>query len=108
MNKNKTYRLGNQSKEYRLSEDFLGFVPEGFTNWDSWNDILGEKKYPCDLFLVKGEEKISFFLKTIIIKDAFPMSFFSEERAKDWNMFAICSLAGNKDEEFIIPLFPYE
>lgn len=107
MSDQKMYRLGNQEKKYPLLDSFIGFHPEGFTNWDDWNNILGKKKYPCDLFLVKGEEKIKIFLRQIIIKDAFPMSFFSEERAKDWNLFAICSLTENKDEEFIIPLYPY-
>lgn len=106
MNNQKTYRLGNQDKSYPLSEFFIGFVPEGFDNWYDWHNILGEKKYPGEVVLKKGEEKIKIFVKRIIIKDAFPMSFFREERANDWNMFAICWM-GKEDDEFIIPLYPY-
>lgn len=100
------YRLGNQNQEYQLLDWFTGFLPEGFPSWDSWNNILGEKKYPCTMVLVKDQERLEVFFKQIIIKDAFPISFFSEERTENWNMFGICSF-GENSEEFIIPLYPY-
>jgi hypothetical protein len=106
MNKKK-YRLGNQDKEYQLLDSFIGFIPEGFPNWDEWNNILGKKKYPCNVTLVKGNEKTNVFFKQIIIKDAFPMSFFGEKRANDWRLFGICAYKEG-EEEFIIPLYPYE
>ena len=108
MSNQKMYRLGNQEKQYPLLDSFIGFYPEGFPNWENWDNILGEKKYPCDLLLVRGEEKIKIFFKKIIVKEAFSMDFFVEERAKDWTLFAICSLVESRDEEFIIPLYPYK
>lgn len=99
MTATKKYRLGNQSQEYELKEDFLGWTPEN----KSWDDLFFEHSKNIQLISPQGETK-SLFLSCFINKEAFPLSFFSEERAINWNNFAIVSKSENS-EKFIIPLY---
>jgi len=96
----KKYRMGNQPEEYELREDYLGWTPEG----DDWQSLCLRFTRDTKLTIVnpQGGEKV-LFLHQFIIKDAFPMSFFGEERSKDWWTFAIVS-EDETSEKFIIPL----
>ncbi|EKD24140.1 MAG: hypothetical protein ACD_81C00098G0003 [uncultured bacterium] len=97
-----TYRLGNQPQEYELKEDFLGWVPKGEKDWQL---VYAQDIRRTELTIVNpngGGEKI-LFLHHFIIRDAFPLSFFGEERARNWWSFAIVS-ENEVSEKFIIPL----
>ncbi|MBN2884503.1 hypothetical protein JXE04_01110 [Patescibacteria group bacterium] len=97
----KKYRLGNQPEEYELREDYIGFVPENVC----WGDLIFDfiKNVKLNIFHNSSGEKRVIFLHNFIIKDAFPMSFYSEERASLWNDFAIISET-ETSEKFIIPV----
>ena len=97
----KKYRLGNQPEEYELSEDYLGWIPKG----EGWMDLYFRSAKNEKLMIAspdgKGEKKL--FLHHIVIKDAFPLSFFGEERAKNWSHFAVVS-DDETSEKFIVPM----
>lgn len=105
----KKYRLGNQPEEYELVIDYLGWLPENEKNWDiisypllSSSDIKGK-----EIIIVNPKnynEKVILIISHIIIKEAFPMSFYSEKRAENWSSFCIVSKKDNPFEKFIIPL----
>lgn len=97
----KKYRLGNQSDVYELREDFLGWKPKDST----WEELSCRLKYSMDLELVSPTGNVKkLFLHKIVTKGAFPSEFFLEERAVNWDFFAIVS--ENEDSErFIIPLY---
>lgn len=97
----KKYRLGNQPQEYELKEDYLGWLPEYFENWGDFIFRL-PKNVAFSIFNPNDGEKKTLFLHHFIIKDAFPLSFFGEERAEKWNNFAIVS-NNQSSEKFIIP-----
>jgi hypothetical protein len=99
----KKYRLGNQPEEYELSEDYLGWLPEGDKTWE---DLSFESVKNTELTLANPAEKDkkTIFLHHCIIKDAFPLSFFGEERSEKWGIFAIVSET-QTSEKFIIPLY---
>ena len=95
------YRLGNQPEEYALKEDYLGWIPKGA----DWLKLRFELTRNTSLTIINpenGEEK-TLFLHHFIINDAFPLSFWGEERANDWDSFAIVS-DDVTSEQFIIPL----
>lgn len=97
----KKYRLGSQSEEYELREDYLGWTPKN----EDWMNLCSRFAKNEDLTIVNpdGKSEKTVFLHQIVIKDAFPLSFFREKRAENWNHFAIVSK--NKiSEKFIIPL----
>lgn len=107
MSEIKKYRLGNQNEEYELVTDYLGWLPENKTEW---TDLLfpfclnrGEKE--AVIINPEKTEKITIVMHQQIIKDAFPMSFFSEERAYNWHNFYIVSIKDNPSKKFIIPLY---
>lgn len=83
------YRLGNQPEKYALKEDYLGWTPED----SDWEELLMQRIENTELTIVNPEDgsKKVLFLHHCIIKDAFPLSFFEEERARDWSHFAIVS-----------------
>lgn len=109
----KKYRLGNQSGEYELREDYLGWIPEYYENWDDLvlkfiKNVTVSIFNPVPVILISENNKSkqakkTLFLHHFIIKDAFPMSFYGEERSKEWNHFAIVSETVTS-EKFIIPL----
>ncbi|MDO8261374.1 MAG: hypothetical protein Q7T50_07860 [Candidatus Magasanikbacteria bacterium] len=96
----KKYRLGNQSEEFKLREDFLGWKPKDST----WTELCLEWKKNLSIEIVspRGETK-TIFLHQFFSKNAFPLSFFGEERADDWHIFAIVSECENS-ERFIASL----
>jgi hypothetical protein len=100
--KAKKYRLGNQSQEYELKEDYLGWRPRGNEDWQEWcfDNIRNTELI---IFNPQNNADKIIFLHHFIIKDAFPLSFFGEKRAEKWNNFAIVSET-KTSEKFIIPL----
>lgn len=100
--KAKKYRLGNQSQEYELKEDYLGWLPMGIEDWQEW---CFNKIRNTELVIFNPQDKTEkiIFLHHFISKDAFPLSFFGEDRSEKWNSFAIVSDNQNS-EKFIIPL----
>lgn len=99
----KKYRLGNQPEEYELRENYLGWSPGSEKTWE---DLAFEYVKNTELIIVNPANKAqkTIFLHHFIIKDAFPMSFYEEERSGRWNVFAIVSDT-ETSERFIIPLF---
>lgn len=116
---NTRYRLGNQAKEYELVTKYLGWLPYGFPDWESWLKSEDEKKYSKELpeILTKQpplhltiyspdkEQYIELLMDRVIGKSAFPSSIYSEESANDWWRFYIVALQEKPDEQFIIPLY---
>ena len=98
----KKYRLGNQPEEYELREDYLGWIPKNYDDWWflSYQRIKNKK---LTIINPKDQAEKGLFLHHCIIKDAFPMSFYREERADEWNHFAIVSET-ETSEKFIIPI----
>lgn len=106
---NKKYRLGNQSEEYELRTDYLGWKPNGLKDWYEYrfsDRFLSSESKAAELIIVNptGSEEISLVVYTFIIKDAFPLEFFGEERARDWSCFCIVSRKENPEDKFIIPV----
>ncbi len=109
MSEAKKYRLGNQPEEYELSEKYLGWIPEGFAGWQEYADkhlLLPHSEWPKELTLVSptGQEKVAMIAHQTLIKDAFPLSFFGEERAENWHRFYKVSLHEKPEEKFVIPM----
>ncbi len=109
MTETKRYSLGNQPEEYELSEDYLGWTPVGFKGWydaltdeDSFN--RRPRPFPLTLVSPDGSQTVPIIMHQPLIKDAFPLRFFGEERAKDWFQFAKISLEEAPAELFLIPL----
>lgn len=100
----KKYRLGNQPEEYELREDYLGWVPK---NYDDWWYLCYRFIKNRELTIVNPKDQVEkiLFLHHFIIKDAFPMSFYGEERSEKWSNFAIVSET-ETSEKFIIPVDP--
>ena len=71
----------------------------------TWKDLTFEYVKNTELTIVNPADKAkkTIFLHHFIIKDAFPMSFYGEERSERWNVFAIVSDT-ETSEKFIIPL----
>ncbi|MEI6835682.1 MAG: hypothetical protein WCK59_02515 [Candidatus Falkowbacteria bacterium] len=97
----KKYRLGNQPQEYELREDYLDYLPVSFESWEDFASCR-PKNVAFSIFSPNGIIK-SLFFHRFIIKDAFPLSFFGEERSENWNRFAVVSET-ETSAKFIIPL----
>lgn len=104
----KKYRLGNQPEEYELVTKYLGWTPEKELDWDnvfpmlsSISETKGKK-----VTIVNGQKdsRVNLIIDHRIIKDAFPMEFYGEERADNWCQFCIVSTEDLPEEKFIIPL----
>ena len=109
MNEPRRYRLGNQPEEYEVSEDYLGWKPGGFKDWYDAitdDDNVNRRPRPFPLILVSPDntQTVSIIVHQPLIKDAFPLHFFGEERSKDWSGFAKISLEVAPWDLFIIPL----
>jgi len=103
---NKKYRLGNQNERYELETNYIGWFPDGENDWNNFlNPLNVSESKNKEITLVNSTktEKIILEMHQTIIKDAFPMEFFIEERAKDWHRFCIVCKKNNM-EKFIIPL----
>ncbi len=113
----KKYHLGNQPQEYELVTKYLGHHPDSYENWRTWNDeqedkILNAKhdEWPSisgiklSLISNKNELSANLIIHQRLIKDAFPLPFYGEERARDWTHFLIVSTQENPEEKFIIPM----
>jgi hypothetical protein len=101
----KKYRLGNKSAEYELKEDYLEWTMKNVKDMalNNFSSVEGKKLIITKTNLNNKKEKKSLFLFRFIIKDAFPLDFFGEERSKCWNLFAIVAESRNS-EKFIIPV----
>ena len=56
----KKYCLGNQPGEYELSDDYLGWIPEGFSGWEAFHDeysLCGRDSRPNTIVLVSLDGK---------------------------------------------------
>jgi hypothetical protein len=109
MNKSRRYRTGNQPEEYEISENYLGWKPEGFRDWyDAFTDDDAGNRRPRPFLLTlvspDGSQTVPIIVHQPIGKDAFPLHFYGEERSKDWFNFAKISLEATPSELFIIPL----
>lgn len=101
------YRLGNKDKEYELIATYLGWLPEGYADWHDWVQANYFNKEPNFEFIIVSpnkEEKVTLIMDHLVTKDAFPLSFLREERAKEWFRFCIVSLLEEPIDQFIIPL----
>lgn len=111
----KRYRLGNRPESYPVLDSYVGWLPEGYKSWDDflWDAPDGEigprgpYEVPEMLKLASdsGGQIVDLIPYQIISKDAFPLEFYGEERAKDWTHFLIVGAAGMPDERFIIPMY---
>ena len=101
----KKYRLGNQPEEYELNTNYLGWTPKSFTEWQDWIWERGSVR-KSELIITSPDksQEVDLVMHQVIIKDAFPLAFFGEERAKPWHRFCIVSLESDTSDEFIIPL----
>jgi hypothetical protein len=107
----KKYRLGNQPEEYEFSEEYLKWRLEGYSDWKELCDkflLLDKKGRPATITLVSpdGKKKVTLNLFQILSKDAFPLSFHGEERAKNWWIFLKVSASDRPEEMFIVPVHP--
>lgn len=114
----KKYRLGNKPEEYELVTKYLGWLPENFSSWNDWvsaenrqkSKILlierlnTEEPKPLTIFSADKKESVTLLMDHSLIKDAFPMDFFGEERSKDWSLFYKVSTEENPKIQFLIPL----
>lgn len=106
---NKKYRLGNKPEEYELVTKYLGWFPEDNNSWEHlffpFIPLSSEIKNKEIVIVSPNKtDKATIILHHQIIKDAFPLSFFGEERSKNWHHFCIVSTKENSNEKFIIPL----
>lgn len=111
MSEVKKYRLGNQDKEYELTDKFVGWKPEGYSGWREFHRnaiALNPESLPATITLVSpdGTEKVTLSVINPMAKAAFPSEIFADSRADDWRSFLKVSLVGAPDEQFIIPLYP--
>lgn len=108
MEKNKKYRLGNQDVEFELVTRYLGWLPEGVKDWgDIFSPLTPSSETngkEVTLINPEKDEKVSIIIDHLVIKDAFPLSFYGEERARFWRYFCIVSNKDKPLEKFIIPL----
>lgn len=109
MNQPLRYRTGNQPEEFEIRETYLGWQPNALDDWYAATveeDGITSRKRPFTVTLrsSNGQETVSILVHQTLIKDAFPLEIFNEERAEDWSWFAIVSLEGKPEERFIIPL----
>lgn len=106
----KKYRLGNQSTEYKLVTKYLGWLPDDGSNWRDFFSLLEAtfseiKDKEATITDPEKNKKITIIIDRQITKDAFPISFYGEERSKDWSNFCIVSNKEKPSEKFIIPLY---
>jgi len=119
MGKGKKYKTGNQSEELELVMAYLGWLPEGFPNWFEWITDDSRKRSERKDFLASTEStqlkelvvespdkstKVTLIMDHVIIKDAFPSNFFTEEIAQVCHHYCIVALKETPLERFIIPL----
>lgn len=107
----KKYRLGNQPEEYELSGKYLDWKIEGFSGWLEFHgkfSLSSREERPSTLTLVSPDEKekVALNLYHWLNRDAFPMSLYREERAKDWWIFLKVSVKDGSGEKFVIPMYP--
>lgn len=107
----KKYRLGNQPEEYELVTAYLGYLPEGLKDWFAHAFltplIADYSKKEQEIVIVNPEnpeEKIALVFRQVISRAAFPLEFYGEERAMQWNHFGIVAKKDKPSEHFIIPL----
>jgi hypothetical protein len=109
MDTKKKYRLGNQSEEYELKTDYIGWLPK---DTNDWLEFLHPSSYVTfdatgkEVTIVSpdNKEKVTLMLHQEITKDAFPMSFYGEKTAENWNHFCIVATNMHPLTKFIIPL----
>lgn len=109
MSKEKKYRIGNQPEEYELKTDYLGWLPKDTVGWFEFlhpSSDINFKANGKDVTIVSPDKKeMILVIDYVITKDAFPMSFYGEERSNNWRVFCIVSTKNNREEKFIIPSY---
>ena len=103
----KKYRLGNPPETCALREEYVGWLPHGYSSWADFQEIWPGPRHDHDTLVLVGVDdqmSVELYPYQIIIKDAFPLEFYGEERAKDWTHFLIVGAADIPDEKFIIPM----
>lgn len=103
------YRLGNQPEEYELSTEFLGWIPVGFDDWKGQFDRWWQQEggwFPCEITLRNKDDgsMVDLICHQYLMKEAFPLSFYGEDRAKQWWNFAMVSKKEAPGEVFVIPM----
>ncbi len=103
------YRLGNQSTEYELITTYLGWIPNGYIDWEDFatkNMFKLSSERPREITLTSPDqkEKVELLMDHALVKDAFPLSFFGEERAENWWRFYKVSTKRDPRTQFVIPL----
>lgn len=105
----KKYRLGNQHEEYRLETLYLGWAPKGDTDWHDFSktelrSLSSEEPKEVTIFSPDGNNAKKLLFHHALIKDAFPLSFHGEERAKNWFRFYKVEDPDVPGIKFVIPL----
>ena len=105
--KQDTYRMGGE--EYDLVTEFMDHKILGFNNFfELMEQIDPREKDNITITLEKRSgnlmnKKANLQIKHIIIKSAFPMSFYSTDIAQKTHVFCIASIVGKVNKNFIIP-----
>lgn len=113
----KKYSFKNSYKELEISEEYLGWKPSSFENWDDWrkNTVLSPSenileslrdRNPHIVNMVHPDSPrvVSLYVFVEITKEDFPVSFLAEERSEHWSNFLIVSYIKPQKEQFIIPM----
>lgn len=98
------YSLGNQSEEYELVTDYVGWIPFPYDNWDEFIDANNDIIYPHEILITSPDQKegrLILIHQNIFSKAVFPISTYSE--LKYWERFWIISTVINPETKFIIP-----
>lgn len=103
------YRFVNQTVEYELLDKYLGWFPKGFADWEGFRheySSCDRESRPKNITLVSpsGKKTVVLNLDKHLTREAFPMSFFGEQRAVLWWHFLLVSKKETPKTKFIIPM----
>ena len=103
------YRLGNQPEKYRLETMYLGWAPKGDPEWNDFltAEILSTSlDTPREITLLSpnGQNGKKLLFHHMLSKDAFPLHFFGEKRAKNWFRFYKVEDPDVPGIKFVIPV----
>lgn len=109
MSYTKKYCLGNQPEEYRLETLYLGWAPQGDPQWEKFSSaeilsLSSEKPKEITLFSPDGNNGKKLLFHHALMKDAFPLSFYGEERTRNWFRFYKVEDPDLPGILFVIPL----
>jgi len=109
MSETKKYRLGNQPEEYRLETMYLGWAPKGDPDWENFSRtyllaLSSDRPGEITLMSPDGNNAKKLILHHALVKDAFPLSFYSEVGAEKWFRFYKVEDPDVPGIQFVIPL----